>query len=45
MKPGQRQYIAQLIAAALWAPPVPVAPSISPMQPGWMFKKQAGDPR
>jgi hypothetical protein len=44
IKPGQRQYVAHLIAAALAATPAkPVEPIPAGwcFAPGWMFRKQA----
>lgn len=44
-KPGSRQRIAQLIAQKLAAPVKPLAPLPSPCEPGFLTRKQAGDPR
>jgi hypothetical protein len=45
VKPGSRQHLAQLIAAHLARPVQPIPPLPSPMLEGWLFRKQAGDPR
>jgi hypothetical protein len=45
IKPGSRQAVAALIFAYVHAPVKPIEPMVSPCLPGFLLKKQGGDPR
>lgn len=44
-KPLTRQQLAKLIVERLYAPMQPIPPLPSPCEPGFLMRKQGGDPR